>query len=212
MYQLYGLSGSCSMTTHVLLIQMQQSYEYTSMTMEATKSPDFIKINPRGNVPVLLDDGFVIRENVAIITYLCDKHGCSGWTKDLSSHARATQLQWLAYCNSTLHGAYMPAFKAAFGAIKSEDAKQELLTLAQSQIQSCWDELNQTLASRAFLSGDAWGPADIYMSVVAGWNKNLPMLKFTLGSNVQRVIDSVRSLPSFQQAAQEEHLEISAAA
>ncbi len=212
MYQLYGLSGSCSMTTHALLICMQQPFEYHSMTPQSIKQPEFLKLNPRGNVPLLLDDGFSIRENVAIISYLCDKHGCSGWTQDLGTQARATQMQWLAYCNSTLHGTYMPAFKAAFGGYANEQTKQDILNSSQTAIQSLWDELDQTLSTRAYLSGDAWGPADVYMSVIAGWNKNLPMLTFTLGSNVQRVIKTVSSQPWFQQAVSEEHTEYKVAA
>ena len=211
MYQLYGASGSCSMTTHVLLIAMRQPYEYHSMTMEKMKAPDFIQLNPRGNVPTLTDEGFVVRENVAIITYLCDKHGCSGWTKNLNSHERATQLQWLAYCNSTLHGAYAWAFKAAFGAFQNEQTKQDVLALAQGQIQSYWDELNQVLSTCTYLCGNEWGPADIYMTVIAGWNAKLP-LNLKLGTNVQRVIDACCKLPAFQQAAQEEHFEYSNAA
>lgn len=212
MYQLYGAPGSCSMTTHILLIAMNQPYEYHSMTMETMKAPDFLKLNPKGNVPVLSDDGYIIRENVAIISYLCDKHGCSGWTQEFGTHERATQMQWLAYCNSTLHGAYGPAFGVAFGRFESAETNRELAPMAQSKIQDGWDELNQVLGTRTFLGGDSWGPADLYMTVIAGWNAKLSGFKIVLGPNVQRVIEAVRALPAFQQAAREEHLELSAAA
>ena len=212
MYQLYGISGSCSMTTHALLICMAQPYEYHSMSPQSIKEPAFLKLNPRGNVPILVEDGFIIRENVAIISYLCDKHGCSGWTKEFGTPERATQMQWLAYCNSTLHGAYMPAFKAAYGPFQNEHTKQEVLALSKTTIQSLWDELDQMLSTRACLGGSEWGPADVYMSVIAHWNVNLPMLEFKLGSNVQRVINSVSSQPWFRQAIEEEHFTYSAAA
>ena len=209
MYQLYYLQGSCALATHAVLCQIGQPYEAIRVTHAEIKQPAFLKLNPRGNVPLLLDDGFPIREQTAILTYLCDKHGFMGWSTENGTQARAQCLQWLGYCSATLH----PAYSAAFGtrAFDSDNTKHDVLAMAQKRIQSCWDELNQVLASQTYLGGDEPGPADIFMTVIANWNNKVGF-HLSLGPNVMTAIDGVLALPAFQQAMSEQDVKYSLAA
>lgn len=209
MYQLYYLPGSCALATHAVLAQIGQPYETVRMTHASIKEPAFLKLNPRGNVPLLLDEGFAIREQTAILTYLCDKHGFSGWSTEAGSHARAQSLQWLGYCSATLHPAYGMAFGAR--AYDSDNTRADVIAMAQKRIQSCWDELNQVLASQTYLGGDEPGPADIFMAVIANWNHKMPF-QLSLGPNVMTAIDGVLALPAFQQAMEEQDVSYSLAA
>ncbi|MCK7502330.1 MAG: glutathione S-transferase family protein [Comamonadaceae bacterium] len=64
----------------------------------------FLKLNPRGQVPVLDDDGTVIWDSLAILVYLARKYGGERW---LPSEAKdlAEVMQWLALMeNETLYG------------------------------------------------------------------------------------------------------------
>lgn len=64
----------------------------------------FLKLNPRGQVPVLDDDGTVIWDSLAILVYLARKYGGERW---LPSEAKdlAQVMQWLAVMeNETLYG------------------------------------------------------------------------------------------------------------
>lgn len=40
-----------------------------------TKSPEFLAVNPSGQIPAIEDDGFVMQESLAINLYLAKKHG-----------------------------------------------------------------------------------------------------------------------------------------
>ena len=40
-----------------------------------TRSPEFLKVNPNGQIPAIDDDGFVMNESLAINLYLAKKHG-----------------------------------------------------------------------------------------------------------------------------------------
>ncbi len=71
MYTLYGMTGSCSMAVHVILNELNVPF-----TVEDVRAPEgqprpaeFMKLNPRGSVPVLVVDGQPIREGGAIIAY-----------------------------------------------------------------------------------------------------------------------------------------------
>lgn len=61
----------------------------------AHKRPDFLRLNPFGELPVLEEDGLVLRDSQAILIYLARRHGGEAW---LPSAARGEALvaQWLS--------------------------------------------------------------------------------------------------------------------
>ena len=48
--------------------------EPTSLMSGATRTLDFLAINPMGQVPVLVDDNFIQTESAAILRYLAEAH------------------------------------------------------------------------------------------------------------------------------------------
>lgn len=211
MYQLYYKPGACSMAVHAFLNELGVKFE-PILADDATRAgEDFRKLNPRGAVPVLVEDGFAICEGAAILTYLADKHNyTSGWSQPSDHHGRAHCLQTLMFLNATLHPHYSKAFWTMKTLTEESPAKAALLESARQNIQSCWDQLNQQLASQDYLCG-TFGPTDILMSVFANWQGYLPF-EIKYGSNVQRVINSVSSRPSFQSALSKEQVTYKAAA
>ena len=59
------------------------------------KSPEFLKLNPFGQIPVLDDDGTVVSDSNAILVYLAKKYGRSDWLPEDPSGAAAVQ-RWLS--------------------------------------------------------------------------------------------------------------------
>jgi glutathione S-transferase len=72
----------------------------------AHKSPEFLKLNPFGQVPVLEDDGVVIADSNAILVYLAKKAGRTDWLPEDPSGAAAIQ-RWLSVAAGEV--AYGPA-------------------------------------------------------------------------------------------------------
>ena len=103
MYQLYYSPGACSMAVHVILNELNQPVELHKISLQEgdNRKPEFLRINPRGQVPVLVDDGFVIREGAAQIIYLLEKHKSP--LLPASGKERAAALEWLCYANASLH-------------------------------------------------------------------------------------------------------------
>lgn len=67
-YTLYYKPGACSMAMHVILNELNVPFE--AVKQDDLKAPDFLKLNPRGQVPLLIVDGEPVKEGAAIITYL----------------------------------------------------------------------------------------------------------------------------------------------
>ncbi len=211
MYKLYYSPASCSMAVHVALIETGAEFELARISIPAgdNKKPEFLKLNPRGQVPVLVEDGTtVIREGGAILSYLLDKH--KNPLLPSSGPARAAALEALMWANASLHPAYGRAFWAG-KAFSDPAVKAEVQKAACAGIQSYWDEAEERLAKSKYMAGATLTMGDILMTVIANWNQWIPH-EIRLGLNVQRVIREVIARPSYQKALKTEQVEYKAAA
>jgi glutathione S-transferase len=199
-YKLHYSAGSCSTAIHVLLNELNQPYELSNANQDGTKTrkPEFLKISPRGTVPVLEIEGMPIHEGGAIITYLCDTH--KSHLLPQTGIPRAKALEALMFCNATLH----PAYSRAFIALKqSEGLKEPMLKIAIESINALWREVDAKLAKQKYLAGDEITAGDILMTVIAGWS---PMFgeSIELPENVQRVTEEIKARPAYLKAKEAE--------
>ncbi|MET0065078.1 MAG: glutathione S-transferase family protein [Candidatus Thiodiazotropha sp.] len=100
-----ALSGNCY---KIRLLLSMLGIEYTQVPINTregeTLTDEFKRINPRGQIPVLVDDGEVIWDSMAILVYLAAQYGEASWLpNDPLSQARV--MQWLAVSeNELLYG------------------------------------------------------------------------------------------------------------
>ena len=207
MYTLYYSPGSCSMAIHIILNELGQEVKLERVDLQAPRTPEYLKINPRGNVPCLVDDGHVIREGAAIITYLLDKHGSPLMPK--SGKERATALEWLMFANATMH----PAYGKGFFLMRQEESIQKALFPGVIEgVNKLWADVDAQLAKTPYVCGKGISAADILLSVIANWGGYFGANKPTLGANVKRMLAEVSKRPSFQKALAAEQVEYKAAA
>lgn len=107
MIRLYDskLSGNCH-KVRLMLALLGLDYEAKAVDMRAgeQRSPEFLELNPLGQVPVLTDDGVTLRDSQAILVYLALKHGEDHWFPRDPAGASEV-VQWLSYsANEVLHG------------------------------------------------------------------------------------------------------------
>ena len=211
MAELYYSPGACSMAIHVVLNELNQplTLHNASIREGKTRTAEFLAVNPRGQVPVLVEDGQVIREGAAILIYLMEKYQSPMLPK--SGKERATALEWLCWANATLH----PAYSRSFWLMRNADdgaVRDKLLSLAIEDIEAKWADADKRLGETgAFLGGAQLGAADILVAVIANWFNYFPRAP-KLGSNVERLIRSVIARPSYQKALAAEHVEYKAVA
>lgn len=208
-YELYCLSGSCSMAVHVVLNELGQNVTLHMMNRETNqiKSPEFLKINPRGQIPVLVEDGKVLREGAAMIVYLCDKHKSplmpqSGWE-------RAQALQWLMFGNASLHPTYARTMWLAKNTPEGE-FQTDAIAETRKQIQTMWDQVEEHLAAQGtpYLAGNSVTPGDILLTVIANWSPQ----NYNFGPKTKALFKAVTARPAYQKALAAENIEYKAAA
>jgi len=208
-YELYTKAGSCSMAIHAVMNELGLNPKINLLEGSAgpngLKSPEYLKLNPRGNVPYIIEDGKGIGEGGAILAYLCDKEGK---LLPKSGHERAKALQWLMFANSTLHPAYSRTFWIS--ANIPEDQREAALKVARSQIQDLWNYVEQQLeqSDGEYLCGKELTAGDFLISTIANWNA----ASYKFGPKTKALFKAVSARPSYQKALAAESIEYKAAA
>lgn len=93
MVKLYGTSMSRSARCLWALEELGLTYEHVPMKVADAKSPDHLKRNPNGHIPVLEDGGAVLCESMAINLYLAEEYGKAPFWPS-TANQRGEAYQW----------------------------------------------------------------------------------------------------------------------
>lgn len=99
----FEISGN-SHKVRLMLSLLGLDYESITPTNGQHKEPAFLKLNPFGKVPVLVDGDVVIWDSQAILVYLARRYGGEDWLP-LEAEPMALVMQWLSTAaNEIQHG------------------------------------------------------------------------------------------------------------
>ena len=210
MYTLYYSPGACSLAVHVALNECNAPFnlEKVDLSAGANRSAEFMKINPRGQIPVLVDDGRVIREGAAMMIHILEKHQSPLLPK--SGAERDSALEWLMFCNATLH----PAYSRVFFLMKNpadQAAKDVLVDAAIANINKLWEEVEHRLSTTTYLAGGVITIADILLTVIANWSARMPKT-VVLGPKTKALLRTIIARPAYKKAMETEGVEYKVAA
>jgi glutathione S-transferase len=86
--KLHGTSKSRSARSLWALEELGVKYDHVPVEVAKAKSPEHLKLNPNGHIPVLEDNGHVVWESMAINLYLAEKYGKAPiWPATAEGHA-----------------------------------------------------------------------------------------------------------------------------
>jgi glutathione S-transferase len=168
MLKVYGRANSINVRKVLwMLDEVGQPYvqEDWGRGYSPTSAPDFVKISAFGVVPVVDDDGFILRESQTIVRYLAIKFG----RDDLyptGLQARALVEMWMDWAATDLYAAARPVFHAMI-----VNAADPATVVAPADGVASWTvqmrRLDQQLSSHGpFLRGDHFTIADIPAGLV----------------------------------------------
>jgi glutathione S-transferase len=200
MYELYFLPGACSLATQVVLRELGQEVKI----INRQQVEGFEAINPIGSVPVLVDDGAVLTEGAAIMTYLLKKHRSPLLPSGGAEYQAA--LQDIMFANATMHPAYSKLFFIAQN-VTDEKTKRGIFDAAAESIRKLWDVVESKLSDRQYLGGDHPSAADIMLAVYSRWGDYFPV-DISFGARTREMLAAVQSMPSFVRSVQAEQDEV----
>ena len=199
--KLYYSPGACSLSPHIALLEAGLAYDLVKVDLKAKKlenGDDFLKVNPKGQVPVLvLESGELVTEGPVIVQIIADKVAAKNLAPARDSAERYKLQEWLTYINSEVHKSFGPMFSP----VLADDAK----AFFKDRVMGKFKYIDGALAGNDYLMGKQFTVADGYLFTMLSWADRM---KFDLSAMPHLVAykDRVGARPKVQEALTKEGL------
>jgi glutathione S-transferase len=193
--KLYGASRTRSDRVVWTLNELELEYEFVAIDfMKAEhRSPQFLRLNPNGKVPVLVDGDLVLYESAAICLYLAEKAPAKGlFPTDLVERAKC--FQWLFFGCNELEAPLWTRARHSF--VYPERRRVPAI------FESCdWEfrkrskTVEEALEGRQYLVGERFTLADLFISSMLAWGESQGLL--TDNPICLKYVDRMKSRPAY---------------
>ncbi|CAG2147368.1 glutathione S-transferase family protein [Cupriavidus numazuensis] len=153
------------------------------------KSPEFLKLNPFGQLPVLVDGDTVVPDSNAIMVYLARKFGRTDWLPEAPAAAAAVQ-RWLSVAAGDI--AFGPAAARLITVFGAPLNSEEVIARAHVVIK----RVDDALEGREWIAAAQPTIADValYSYIARAPEGFVDLADY---ANVRRWLAAVEALPGF---------------
>lgn len=208
MMKLFFSPGACSLAPHILLNEVGGGYETYKVDLAAKKlanGEDFLKVNPKGQVPTLqTEDGKILTENAVILGYIADTFPHKNVLPANGTWERYKANEWLNFVATEVHKS-MGSLFATDRVYPDKAVAEQVKTAIKGLVAKKLDYVNTHLAQNEFLTGKNFCAADAYLFTVLGWSGMLK-IDLTPFAHIQTFQKRMMERPAVQRAMQAEGL------
>ena len=207
MITIYGVTRSRASRAIWLLNELGQDYNqvpviqaYRLANPDApdaplhTRSPEFLKVNPNGHIPSMVDGDLVLHESLAINLYIAKKFGGPLAPQTLSEDAMMTM--WALWLTTELEPHTIQIMYHRMMKPEAERVAQ-IADDAEKALAGPFALLNAELAKTGYLVGGRFTVADINLTEVMRYATAAPAL-FDANPHVKTWFDACRARPAFK--------------
>ena len=184
----YRGNGSCSLVPHILLRELQ--VPSTGLT-----KAEFLRINPKAQVPTLMVDGVVITEMPAVLTCIVRL----GNTTDLlgrNAIEQAQVLSWLAWLSGTVHGT---GYGARLKPSRYVDDHPEMHDAIKDKGNAVVENSNRLIEEKIvgpFALGDEMTMVDFNLYLFGRWTKKFGPFQGSLEKDFPKFLRIAKEIES----------------
>lgn len=199
MIQLHYFPGNASFIPHLLLEEIGVPFElcFVDRSKSAHKTPEYLKLNPNGQIPVFVDGDLVLYETAAICLYLVDSFPQAGLAPALGSVERAHFNKWLMWFTNSVQATLMLYFYPERWVEEGNSSgAAQVKARAEAKVGGMLDQIDAQLASQGngFFFGERYGALDAWAFLMGRWTRffgrparSLPHYGPYLGRMLERV-------------------------
>jgi glutathione S-transferase len=201
MLTLYHSPQSRSIRPRWLLEEIGAPYEVKTISLADgdQKKPDYLKLNPNGAVPTLVDGDLVLWESAAICQYLADKFPDKRLAPPVGTPERGKYYQWIHYAMSGLEPAAVTIFRHTIQRPEA-DRVPALVNEAKQRLSEAVKVVDDAVAGREWILGSQFTAADVMVGSTLAWCQMMGMMGDQF-PNATAYLGRCAARPAFQRAS-----------
>jgi glutathione S-transferase len=169
MITLYGVPASRAFRALWMLEELGLEYTHvpTHFAGGGTHTAEFLKLNPNGHIPVLVDGELVLWESLAINLYLARQYGAGSlWPGSVADEGRV--FQWSLWAVTEVESPLLAVLMQR-RILPAEQRDAAAAAAGEAKLAGPFGVLDGALRGRAHLLGEAFSVADLNVASVLGW-------------------------------------------
>lgn len=167
---LYYTPHSVALASHIALEHAGAEYEARRVDFATgqQRSPEYLRLNPKGRVPTLVTERGLLTETPAILIYIAQRFPAAGLAALDDPYALAQVQSFNSYLCSTVHVAHAHGMRgqrwaddpAAIAAMKKK---------APQVLAECFALIESEMLQGPWVMGSLYTVADMYLFTIAQW-------------------------------------------
>jgi glutathione S-transferase len=172
MLKLYYYPSNASFAPHVLLEETGKDYELVLVDRNqgAHKSAEYLKLNPSGRIPALIDGDLVLFETAAVCLHIADKYPECGLAPAVGTTERSVFHKWLFYIATTIQPEILLYYYGDRHAT-SEDGTAAVKAAAEARLGEMYVIVDEAMGDGPYLMGEQYSLLDPYLYMVCRWGR-----------------------------------------
>jgi glutathione S-transferase len=192
MYTLYYFPGNASLLPHMMLREIGVAFELRLVDRRNNeqKGEAYLRLNPNGRIPVLIDGDLVLYETGAIALYLIERHPEAGLAPPPGSVARAHFYKWMMHLTNTPQAEFRTWYYP-HEFVSDPAATESVKQAAAARLAAIFERIAAQLGNGPWLLGETFSAADLFLTMLTRWGRTLPAPSRTIpaiGAHAARVL------------------------
>lgn len=167
----FGLSRSYKIRWLIKELEINCEFVRVNLMEREHLKEDFLKINPFGKVPALVDEDLILHEASAICNYLCDKNPERNLIPKPATKERAVFDKWNFFASNELECHLWACEKNTWGYPEDQRSTMAIET-ASSDFKKAMAIINKHLESNKYMLGNEFSVLDINYAYLIRWAKS----------------------------------------
>jgi glutathione S-transferase len=198
MLKLYYAPGTCAMATHLALEYAGADYEAVRLDFSKSeqRSPDYLKLNPKGRVPAIVTERGVLTETPALLQYVAQAYPKAQLAPLDDPWLLAKANEFNSYLCSTVHVNH--AHKGRGYRWADDTAAHEAMKAKVAQnMGDCFELIEREMLRGPFVLGERLSTCDFYLFTIVQWlpGDGVDAARYP---RVEQIAKAVKELPSTQ--------------
>lgn len=193
----YYCPMSTATLTQLVIEELDLPCEKIKIDIRAggSQTPEYLRLNPNGKVPLLVHDGVPIWESAAITLYLGDLYGVDKGLYPKAGTQRGELMKWVVWSNVTFGEAVGRWLRNTSDWTPAEQHNAKAGEAGLKDLHNCLRILDEKLEGRQFL-GEAYSLADTHLNSFTDWLRFLKV-DFTPYAHLNAWGERCRARPAY---------------